>query len=143
MQPVGFFRELEPESPHTYKESISDSITATQPHYPKDQVVRYLNAGHPVLDIMEITVDVIERAFQIPGGSSILTDGTFIWRADLPSYIERYHIRLPAEFLEFMSENHYEVPNPPHEHLLEISLSVSSLLGFREDPGTGPRRDNR
>ncbi|MEV0266266.1 hypothetical protein AB0I49_33665 [Streptomyces sp. NPDC050617] len=141
MQPIGFFRELEPDSPHTYKESISDSITTDQPHYPKDQVVQYLDAGHPILDIMEMTVDVIERAFQTPGGSSILTDGSFIWRADLSAYIKHYSIRLPKEFLEFMSKNHYEMPTPPHEHLVEISLSTSALLGFRDDPGVGPRPD--
>ncbi|MFE7115105.1 hypothetical protein ACFU99_06735 [Streptomyces sp. NPDC057654] len=142
MRPVGFFRELEPDSPHTYKESISDYIATDQPHYPKDQVVQYLDTGHPILDIMEMTVDVIGRAFQTPGGSSILTDGTFIWRADLSAYIKHYSIQLPVDFLEFMSTNHYEVPNPPDEHLVEISLSASALLGFREDAGTGPRPHN-
>ncbi|MEV0279997.1 hypothetical protein AB0I22_26890 [Streptomyces sp. NPDC050610] len=139
MQPVGFFRELEPDSPRAYQGSIRDSLTLRH-EYPSGLVVQYLSAGHPILDVMEGTTDVLEGAFQVLGGSSILTDGTFVWRLDLAAYVERYPIQLPDDFMTFMTENHFEVPAVPCEHLIEISLSASDFLGFRADPGTGPRR---
>ncbi|RLU90393.1 hypothetical protein CTZ27_20880 [Streptomyces griseocarneus] len=100
----------------------------------------YLNSGHPLLDVMETTVDVLAGSFHVPGGSSVLTDGEFVWRADLPSYVEEYLIWLPPEFLAFAAENLFKAPDVAHEKLLDVSASVSELLTFRSVPGSGPRR---
>ncbi|MBB4891701.1 hypothetical protein FHS39_000701 [Streptomyces olivoverticillatus] len=138
MQSVGFFRELEPDNPSTFKEPIKDSLQCDV-SYAREDVARYLDGGHPIFDIMESTVDVIGNVFRVPGGSSVMTDGEFVWRTDLSSYVTRYSIRLPEEFLKFMQEKQFKVPDVPRTRLLELSLAVGRMLNFRDNPGAGPQ----
>lgn len=138
MKLIGFFRDMDPESPSVYSEK-TPSKNSGKPDYPLREVERYLRSGHPILDVMESTADVIGEAFHVPGGSSILTDGSFAWRVDLASYVEHYSIPLPPDFLEFAGRHNFEVPHVAHEQLLEVSIAVSSSLGFRTDPGASPR----
>ena len=107
--------------------------------YPLQKVSRYLLAGHPVLDVTELTKDTIGGSFRVPGGSSVLTDGSFIWRLDLASYVQHYSIDLPQGFLTFIENHEYEVPSVERKQLLEISFIVSRTLRFHSDPGAGPR----
>ncbi len=57
-----------------FTESIFDHLTHRTP-YQSAKVIKYLESGHPVSDIMEFTVDVIGNRFKVPGGSSLLSDG--------------------------------------------------------------------
>jgi hypothetical protein len=41
---------------------------------------------------------------------SILTDGHFAWHQALGYFVDHYDIPLPAEFLEHMSKNRFQVP---------------------------------
>ncbi|WP_157855875.1 hypothetical protein [Streptomyces aureocirculatus] len=142
MKFVGFYQDMNPEGPSLYSES-TPSINSGAPEYSSQEVRRYLHSGHPVLDVMESTTDVIGQAFHVPGGSSILTDGSFAWRVDLASYVEHYSIALPSDFLEFMSSNNFKVAHVPKDRLLEISVAVSSALGFHTDSGAAPRAPHK
>ncbi|MHC5903059.1 hypothetical protein ACVNF4_03970 [Streptomyces sp. S6] len=138
MRFIGFYREMSPGDSELYAEKIPT------PHsgvllYPLHEVSRYLTSGHPVLDVMEVTEDAIDGSFRCPGGSSVLTDGHFVWRLDLASYVQHHVIALPQDFLEFAAECEYSVPTVKRERLIEISLAVENELGFRADPGAGPR----
>lgn len=139
MELVGFFREMDPCNSDVYKESILDAY-ADRGDYEDRPVSEYLRSGYPVLDVTESTVDAINGAFRVPGGSSILTDGRFVWREDLATYVSNYHLSLPAPFLDYIREGNFKVPSVPRDQILEVSLAVSALLGFREAPGAGPRR---
>ncbi|MFH8796690.1 hypothetical protein [Streptomyces sp. NPDC017941] len=138
MKFVGFYRDMKPDGPEIYGEETPSINPGGAPEYSFQEVSRYLHSGHPVLDVMESTTDIIGQAFQVPGGSSVLTDGSFSWRADLASYVEHYAIALPPDFLDFMRGNNFEVPHVPRDRLLEISVAVSSALGFRTDAGAAP-----
>ncbi|MFF3498917.1 hypothetical protein [Streptomyces sp. NPDC003247] len=81
---------------------------------------------------------MIGNAFRVPGGSSVLTDGCFTWRLDLASYVQHHSIALPQEFLTFIEGNEFRVPPLEQEQLIEITLLVNRVLGFRTDPGAGP-----
>ena len=59
----------------------------------------YLKSGVPVLDIMEMTRDPLHPDTKIPGGSSLMSDGHWVWRQDLAYFVERYRVQLPEEFL--------------------------------------------
>ncbi len=37
-------------------------------------------------------------------------DGIWAWYADLVYYVEKYHVRLPNEFMEHMKMNNWMVP---------------------------------
>uniref|UniRef100_A0AAU2A0P4 Uncharacterized protein n=1 Tax=Streptomyces sp. NBC_00093 TaxID=2975649 RepID=A0AAU2A0P4_9ACTN len=50
----------------------------------------YLDAGHVLIDVMEAGHDAITgRAHRHSlGCSSLVTDGTWLWRLDFPHYVE-------------------------------------------------------
>lgn len=137
MQFVGFYRQLEPQGPPAYSEDILEVLEAPA-SYPVSDVVAYLRAGHPVLDVSESCRDVVDGESRIRGGSSVLSDGEWVWRWDLGHYVEKYTVDLPAAFLARLSENGYRVPEVPRELLVDISLAVNEVLGFRPVRGAGP-----
>jgi hypothetical protein len=110
---------------------LPEITSAGTAFYPQGRVVRYLLAGHPVLDVMEGTADVIADVFRVPGGSSVLTDGTHFWRLDLASYVQHHTLPLPREFTDAMTENGFEMPSVAREKMIAISLEISYLLRFR------------
>jgi hypothetical protein len=104
---MGFFEELG-RAPH-YHGSIRD---AARPEAGSDEadVLAYLRASYPLLDVPSSPEDVISGDTKIPGGDGLATDGTWIWRIDLPYYVERYHLALPDEFREHAKQQGYQVP---------------------------------
>lgn len=144
MKFIGFYREMDKGNPRVYQDAIPKPNSPVSPAspYASLKVSEYLLAGHPILDVTEMTADVIGSAFRVPGGSSVLTDGSFTWRLDLASYVKHYAIPLPQDFLDFAKENGYRVPPVERNKLIEISLLVSRELGFRTDAGAAPRKRN-
>ncbi|MFE1404246.1 hypothetical protein ACFW5D_11390 [Streptomyces sp. NPDC058770] len=127
---IGFYREMDPE----YESSWGGPIPPPESgagKYPVRDVVNYLKSGYLIFDVMEMTTDVIQEAFRVPGGSSLLTDGHFVWREDLAPHVERYVIDLPQEFLDAARSHGFRTPPSDHEVLLEISIEASRTLGFR------------
>ncbi|MBT2468202.1 hypothetical protein J7E97_10015 [Streptomyces sp. ISL-66] len=137
MDMIGFYREMDPENGEVFRETIGDKVRDRAP-YPKAEVKQYLDDGHPIFDIMEMTSDVIGGAFRVPGGSSLLTDGRFVWRVDLSAYVERYNLDLPAEFVEFAGAHAFAVPSVERVALVELSIAASGALGFHVAGGAGP-----
>ncbi|MGW5118131.1 hypothetical protein ACWEQ8_22260 [Streptomyces noursei] len=138
MELVGFYREMESNNAEVYKESIANAY-GRGGGYEATLVSSYLRSGYPILDVTESTVDVIDGSFRVPGGSSVLTDGRFVWREDLAAYVDHYSLSLPDSFLDYIRENNFKVPNVARENILDVSLSVGRLLGFHTDSGAGPR----
>lgn len=62
-------------------------------------VVAYLERGTEVLDVMEATPDPTTPGRYISGGSSLLTDGEWVWRLDLSSYVRAHRVALPEAFI--------------------------------------------
>ncbi|MGW2437548.1 hypothetical protein ACWCY1_12620 [Streptomyces goshikiensis] len=137
MEMVGFYSEMQPEPRGVFHESIRDKVRREAP-YPKAEIRKYLEAGYPIFDIMEATQDVIGGSFTVAGGSSLLSDGRFVWRVDLPNYVDTYNLELPGEFLSFAAEHAFSVPAASHEALLGISVAAGRALGFRVDTGAAP-----
>lgn len=98
MRAVGLFRELSHNMPssaasmHEAAGKISDDIA--------NAVGSYLENGIPIFDIMETTIDPIDRTTKIPGGSSLLSDGHWVWREDLSYFVKKYKLQLPQSFIE-------------------------------------------
>ncbi|MFE0041037.1 hypothetical protein [Streptomyces sp. NPDC059015] len=136
---AGFFRQLEPDGPVVFSEDIQAAVVAG-PNYPVEGVVRYLKAGHPILDVADSARDVLGGASRIAGSSSVLTDGEWVWRWDLTYYVERYNVALPELFVEHMRKRLYQVPTASREELVAISYLVNDALGFKPSTGSGPSR---
>ncbi|MGW5071089.1 hypothetical protein ACWEQJ_34385 [Streptomyces cyaneofuscatus] len=138
MEMIGFFREMAPGSSlEIFRESIQGKAR-DQASYPKAEVQRYLESGHPIFDIMETTLDVVTGSFRVPGGSSLVSDGRFVWRADLSAYVDTYNIDLPPHFISFVVENGFTAPAASLQNLLSVSAAAERALGFRVDGGAEP-----
>ncbi|MFD3509563.1 hypothetical protein [Nocardia sp. NPDC058666] len=78
--------------------------------------------------IMDAPRDIFNSDVSIPGASSIYTDGEWIWRSDLQYYFSRYHVILPIEFMNRISEFGYEVPSVPDDQLDSISDEMQEKI---------------
>jgi hypothetical protein len=129
VRPVGFFAELDPSRPDLFRESIyearGDGVGESE-----TEIVQYLKDGVPILDIMEGTRDVIADDTVISGGSSILGDGTWVWREDLAHYVGRYHIKLDEDFVRHVKTVDFRVPPLQNDRAIELVGEVGDLLGM-------------
>lgn len=98
----------------------------------EERLVAYLRAGYPLVDVMEAVPDVFtgEHFTDGMGGSSLLSDGTWLWRQDLAHYVETYHVELPDAFLEFVRRGGFSIP--------QLSGPELGALVRRESEEVGP-----
>jgi len=104
---VGFFRELRhgmPDGPQLR------SVVSKSPHQNEDRIVRYLRSGVLFIATPGFVEDVLAPG-QIIGSAHIFTDGVWVWPGDLAHYVEKYHVRLPAEFVAHMEDQNWTIPN--------------------------------
>jgi hypothetical protein len=97
--PLGVFGVVRSEQ---YMRGIADRLRALSGAIPKSErqpIANYLRECEMVIPLMEHTRDVLGRAFEVPGGSAVCTDGTYYWRLDAAEYVLHYGIELPQEFL--------------------------------------------
>ena len=98
MKVVGLFRELSRNANHSVASIHSESGRLEVSLV--NAVLTYLRSGIPVLDFMEATIDPLDSTRSIPGGPSLVSDGEWVWRHDLPYFVERYRVGLPDKFIE-------------------------------------------
>jgi hypothetical protein len=128
MRTVGMFTEFGPVKQQEPQDSILDHL-GPEPLPDVDQVVGYLEAGHVLIDMMDVQDDVVDRSRgQLLNGSSIATDGDWLWREDLAYYVRRHNVVLPAEFLQLIRERGYTVPSVGEEALTEAGEEAAFLM---------------
>lgn len=107
---LGFYDELDGR-PGRPNGSIRDAV---QPVGEPDEaeLVAYLDAGHVLIDVMEAGHDVVtgDAHRHSLGCSSLVTDGTWLWRLDFPHYVETHHVRLPEAFVEHVRDLNHRIP---------------------------------
>ena len=131
VRPVGFYSELDERNPSLYVGSIADAIRDSASAN-EAEIVRYLESGITLIDIMEAGKDVISGDEYVTGCSSVLTDGTWIWRLDLPYYVNRYHLSLDSDFLDHLAKLGYVMPQLEREQVIPIARDVIfNVLGMR------------
>ncbi|MGW3989876.1 hypothetical protein [Streptomyces sp. NPDC004830] len=107
---LGFYDELDDCSGRP-NGSIRDAVRPVGEPDEKD-LVAYLDAGHVLLDVMEGGDDVITgKAHRHSlACSSLLTDGTWLWRQDFPHYVETHHVALPDAFIAHVRSLNHRMP---------------------------------
>lgn len=101
MRMVGRFRELERAAEDL--PSIFDARDLLD--RPTAQAVSlYLDSGVPAFDVMEAVRDPFDPSKYLPGGSSLLSDGEWVWRADLAYFVKEYRVALPDTFISRAKE---------------------------------------
>lgn len=120
IQPLGVFgviaSQLDFEQMRSELLSRADVLPADQ----RVSIARYLRSGTIVFALMEHTRDVIAGAFQVAGGSAVLTDGAYYWRLDAAEYIEHYGIGLPDDFLHHGCSLKWSARPMGQEEILDV-----------------------
>jgi hypothetical protein len=103
---VGFFREMR------HGDQGDPSLAearGSEPGVHQDAIAAYLAAGQVMIATPGIAKDVINGKTVI-GSPSYLTDGVYVWPADVAYYVKTYNVRLPTEFLEHAMANGFKAP---------------------------------
>ncbi|MFI6056354.1 hypothetical protein ACIBCO_40645 [Streptomyces violascens] len=87
----------------------------------EQQIIGYLDSGTEIYSTMGAERDVVMGEEWISGAGSLVTDGTWLWPVELVHYLRRYHIALPADFVEHIRGNQYVSPNVTRQRAIEIS----------------------
>jgi hypothetical protein len=125
---VGFFAELHPGWGMPLDGSIKDAVrSAGEPD--ENRIVDYLRTGTGLWSEMGAEPDVLDpEGSALPGAGSLFTDGTWLWRDDLPYYVAKYHVALPPEFLAHARRLGYAASRVPDARVHEIATQD---LGMR------------
>ncbi|GAB4106559.1 hypothetical protein GCM10028790_55780 [Micromonospora taraxaci] len=127
LKAAGMFREFGPVRSAEPQESIFDSVAAEElPDVA--QVVAYLNSGHVLIDVMDVADDAFDSTRQVMNGSTVMTDGDWLWRKDLAYYVRRHRVAVPAAFLALIRERDYVVPFRSVPELTACSRQARDLM---------------
>lgn len=88
-----FFKEV----PYGNDGSIFDAMREVE-HSQQDKIKPYLLNGVVCAVSPGLVEDVISG--EVIGPLSMQTDGVWIWGSDLYTYVAKYNVRLPEEFVE-------------------------------------------
>lgn len=103
---VGMFRELR----HGRSAARSLAHTRRSVAGPDDErLATYLDSGHLYQRATEGTDDYFDDDIQL-GPPHLMTDGVYVWPADLPHYVRTYHVELPRAFIIHVGANGWCVP---------------------------------
>lgn len=119
LKKVGFFRELghgDLDGP-----SLVEAMNAKpQPYEPK--IVDYLRSGLLLIGCPGVVGDVVDESADPIGAPHIMTDGAWAWPGDLPLYVERYHVKLPGEFIDHVRLRSLKLPAIAEIRLSDLEL---------------------
>ncbi|BCL22281.1 hypothetical protein ACPCBX_22700 [Streptomyces tuirus] len=121
IRPVGFFSELSPGWGLAETGSIKDAVRPSgEPD--ESSILVYLRNGTGIWSEMSAGPDVLDQnAPELTGIGSLYTDGTWLWREDLPYYVTKYHLALPDEFVQHIRTLEHKAPAVPESRLIDIA----------------------
>ena len=102
---IGYYKEM-PHGDDT-NPSIMDYIHKKIEH--KNDICKYLQSGCTLAACGSVVMDIISPEKGIIGSPDDVTDGTWMWPADLVYYVQNYNLELPSEFIETMKKNGWEI----------------------------------
>ncbi len=86
------------------------STAATSVEHPWEALAaRYLEKGEVIVAASQWVDDLLDVSAKRICQYSIRTDGAWVWPSSLVYYVRRYHVKLPAEFLDHMAANDWMV----------------------------------
>ncbi len=108
--PVGFYRELtdDPDEQQSLP-SITEAIVES-PQEHEGRVAAYLRNGVCLGARGGFVSDVFDPSSRTPLVPHLYTDGIYLWRLDIAHYVEKYHLRLPEDFIRHMASMNWQPP---------------------------------
>ncbi|MEU7164596.1 hypothetical protein AB0A70_08100 [Streptomyces morookaense] len=126
MKVLGFYSELWPSVSEPSEGSIR-AFVGDSPQPNEKDVAAYLRGGYTLFASMGVADDVLGSGEGILGGSSLFTDGEWVWRGDLWFYVSNYHLRLPDEFTSKVRALGYAVPSVEQQRLAVLTDEIQAL----------------
>lgn len=136
LRPVGFFPEHR--NVIVYGPSLLD-LVSREPHPEESHIVSYLSNGVTYSCVMANAHDALHPEVPI-GPMHVLTDGIWAWPQYLAYYVQRYHISLPAEFLEHARRREWRPPQRHELALEQLALPRGEKESRSMDGGHPPPR---
>lgn len=116
LRKFGFYDEMPSEvARRLLAESCSE---APQPN--ESRILAYLKDGVQFLAIPGTVSDLLSDTEVTIGPPHVFTDGTWAWSADVVYYIQKYHIAVPTDFVQFMQHNNWRCPEVTNMHELKL-----------------------
>jgi len=137
---VGFFRELYDNK--SSLPSLRDGVRSSA-HSDAARIVSYLKAGVGLAGVGMYVGDVLNPAARFAVSPSLLTDGVWLWRADLPYYVATYHVELPDELIAHMSRNGWVVPAMTESEKSQLGRQLYHDMGGQDDEPDVTRERSR
>ncbi|WP_405179648.1 hypothetical protein OG225_38745 [Nocardia sp. NBC_01377] len=69
-----------------------------------------MRSATTVFDVLEDVTDLFRPGNVIPGGSSLISDGRWIWRVDSIHYLADHPLAFPEAFLRHVRSAEYRPP---------------------------------
>ncbi len=104
---IGFFKELDHFDVNDF--SLEEVVSDT-PQADEEKLVSYLESGVRYRASEQLVEDVLGDGSVEIGPAHLLTDGVYVWPADLPYYVRKYHARLLTSFSLHAKRNGWRVP---------------------------------
>jgi hypothetical protein len=98
MKRLGFFLEMSGSRPGDPSLKDGRDSAATSTTKADATVITYLDACPIVMDVMESEDCLLGCGAFLSGSATLISDGEWVWRADLRHYASKHGIELPAEF---------------------------------------------
>ncbi|GGP74588.1 hypothetical protein [Saccharothrix coeruleofusca] len=106
LRPVGIYAESyarpRPDPPSVRQQPLGIADRA--------RVVDYMRAVTPAFDVLDVTVDLVDGTTKIRSGSSLVTDGVWVWRTDSIRHLAAHGLPIDPDFLEHVRARDYRTP---------------------------------
>lgn len=103
----GYYREM----PHAEETDPSMKEYIGKKFDYKKEICQYLQKGIVLAACGEVSRDILRSEKGIAGTPDEMTDGKYIWPGDLAYYVLNYDLQLNKEFIDYMIEHEWTVPN--------------------------------
>ncbi|HEY1370396.1 MAG TPA: hypothetical protein VGF23_24920 [Gaiellaceae bacterium] len=128
LERAGFFRELRhgnPDGP-----SLAEGRDALPPDE-RDRIAGYLRDGEVLATTGQRVGDALDPERTDVAELAILTDGDWVWPADLAYYVATYGVELPAAFVDAMRARSWQLPALSEDELVAVE---AEFLGRSSPP---------
>ena len=106
LRPVGIYAESyatpRPDLPSVRQDAVRISG--------RGRIIDYMRAIEPSFDVLDETVDLIDGQTRIKSGSSLVTDGTWVWRVDTVHHLAAHSLPIDPDFIRHVRARGYEPP---------------------------------
>lgn len=106
LRPVGIYAESyarpRPDLPSVRQQPVEI--------FDRTRIIDYMRAVTPAFEVLEVTTDLVDGTTKIKSGSSLVTDGVWVWRTDSIQHLSAHELSIDPAFLKHVRAHDYQAP---------------------------------